>query len=72
MMTYMLNEKGIFRLTESGVFWKTVIWQRIPDDGYSSINHNITIKEMKKLFEPEGYIFSNNLQSLLAMRELID
>ena len=35
-------------------------------------SEGITVKELIKIFEGEGRIFSNSIQSLISMRELLD
>jgi len=68
---YMLDKLDIYKLTETGTLHKTVIMEEIPSTNYSVIN-NTSLKELKKIFETEGRIFSDNVQSLISMRELLD
>jgi len=72
MTIYMLARDTIYKLTETGTFKKTVIMEEVPSTGYVSVNNNISLKELRKIFEEEGRIFSDNVQSLISMRELLD
>lgn len=65
----MLDRMDIYKLTEIGTVRKTVVMEEVPSTNYSTIN-NTSLKELKKIFEAEGRIFSDNLQSLILMREL--
>ena len=69
---YMLDKKDIYKLTETGIVHRAVIMEEIPStDSYYTLN-NTSLKELIKIFEGEGRIFSNNIQSLISMRELLD